>query len=91
MSTQNCRQIVKYPVKQEHPCMRQAVSQVNSDHKKWATKPGICDPWVTYGLYTLARMRQNDLLKLLASMDQTVAKRKPSRLELFGAAVTLLL
>lgn len=42
------------------------------------------------GLYTLVGMRRNDLLRLLASMDQTVAKKKPTRLELFGAAVTLL-
>ena len=50
----------------------------------------IRDPGVTYGLYTLVGMRRNDLLKLLASMDQTVTKKKPTRLELFGAAVTLL-
>lgn len=50
----------------------------------------VRDPGVTYGMYKLLGMRRDDLLKLLASMDQTVAKKKPTRLELFGAAVTLL-
>ena len=33
---------------------------------------------MTRGLYTLVGMHQNDLSKLLASMDQTVANRKPT-------------
>lgn len=50
----------------------------------------VSDPGVTYGMYKLLGMRRDDLFKLLASMDQTMAKKKPTRWELFRAAVTML-
>ena len=49
------------------------------------------NPGITYTLYELVGMRKEELLHLLAAMRQLVVKKTPTRLELLGAVVTLLL
>ena len=51
----------------------------------------VRDPGVTHALYEVVGMRKEELVVLLTSMDQQVAKKQPTRLELLSAVVTLLL
>ena len=51
----------------------------------------VHDPRVTHTLYEVVGMRKKELMGLLVSMDQQVTKKQPTRLELLGAVVTLLL
>ena len=51
----------------------------------------VRDPGLTHASYEVVGMRKEELVVLLTSMDQQVAKKQPTRLELLGAVVTLLL
>ncbi len=48
------------------------------------------DIGVHYYMSDLVSMRRRDLIGVLSSMGQSVGKRRPTRLELLGAVVTLL-
>jgi len=48
------------------------------------------DTGVYYYMSDLVTMRRRDLIEVLSSMEQSVGKRRPTRLELLGAVVTLL-
>ena len=48
------------------------------------------DTGVYYNMSDLVTMRRRDLVGVVGSMGQSVGKRRPTRLELLGAVVTLL-
>ena len=48
------------------------------------------DTGVYYNVSDLVTMRRRELVGVLGSMGQSVGKRRPTRLELLGAVVTLL-